>query len=547
MSIGQDGEKRQLETQLETQIQASVVDWSLLRERFTFPELPSAGIWRELMHAAVADLTDNAVLHWRSPVGRDRPLRSRFRALGQRVLLTILQPLTRALLARQIRVKEQAVTLAGIAAALELRSAHPDHIGDANWHLVERPTTAAGDSRQNPTRLAGSTPARAEPRSTRRTAAAARAQRRVDQLLPTLSGEDAIGTHVLHTQALLRERGFTSEVFAESWDRALAVRPVAAHRSVIRSGDVTIFHFSIGCWTALQLRQLPSYRVTNYHNITPARYFRERQDYMTNHLVDLGRRQIPMVRSATDFWWVDSSYNSQDIGVEQDAVISPVLRDYAALTRRPSDRRLSRQLASRRTDILFVGRLSPNKGQHDLLLLLALYKKHVDPNVRLMLAGGGGSIGYITQLTDAIRALGLTTNGPGGRRDEGDVDVFFSGPIDETELATFYRRAQLFLCLSEHEGFCVPLVEAMSFGIPVIANRAAAVPETCGGAALMVDKRDPATVLAAMRGVLGNGDLVERLRQGGLARAKAFEWERLAAGFDSVLEATLRRAGEAKG
>jgi glycosyltransferase involved in cell wall biosynthesis len=232
--------------------------------------------------------------------------------------------------------------------------------------------------------------------------------------------------------------------------------------------------------------------------------------------------------------------------VDRDAVVSPVLRDYAALTRVPSDRRLSRQLASRRKDILFVGRLSPNKSQHDLLFLLALYQRHIDPDVRLMLAGGGGSIGYIARLTDAIRALGLTTNGPGGRREEGDVDVFFSGPIDEAELATFYRQAQLFLCLSEHEGFCVPLVEAMSFGVPVIAHRAAAVPETCGDAVLLVDKKDPAAVLSAMRAALGGGDLPERLRQRGLARARDFAWERLVADFDSALEQTLKRAGEAQ-
>ncbi len=523
MSIGQEtGLPCQLEARLETQIQASYADWNRLREGFAFPELPSAGIWRELIHASITGLRDEGKLHWRSPAGRERPLGERLRALGERLLLRILQPLLRVALARQLRLEEQAGTLAGIAAALELRSAHADHVAEASRSAVELPT--------------------------RRTAArAGRMRPRVDQLLPTVSAEDAVGTHVLHTQALLRERGFTSEVFAETWNRSFGeVRPLATHRDAIRAGDVTIFHFSIGCWTALELRQLASFRVTNYHNITPARYFRDPRDYMTNHLVDLGRRQIPMVRSATDFWWVDSSYNARDIGVEQGSMVSPVLRDYTALTGLGSDRRLARQLTSRRKDILFVGRLSPNKCQHDLLFLLALYQKHIDRNVRLILAGTGGVSGYIAQLTAAIRALGLTTNGPGGRRDEGDVDVFFSGSIDQAELAAIYRQASLFLCLSEHEGFCVPLIEAMSFGLPVIAHRAAAVPETCGGAALLVDKRDPAVVLAAMRSVLENAELEESLRQRSLARAEAFSWERLVAGFDAVLDATLKRAGDAK-
>ncbi|MGH7818736.1 MAG: glycosyltransferase, partial [Candidatus Binatia bacterium] len=129
-------------------------------------------------------------------------------------------------------------------------------------------------------------------------------------------------------------------------------------------------------------------------------------------------------------------------------------------------------------NFLHVGRLVPNKRLEDVLKIFYFYRKRVDPDARLFLIGIDTDMEiYSFALRQMIHDIGLK-------------GVVFPGRVTERELVSYYRIADVYLCMSEHEGFCVPLLEAMHFGVPVIAYAAGAVPETLGDAGALATRKD---------------------------------------------------------
>jgi glycosyltransferase involved in cell wall biosynthesis len=156
-----------------------------------------------------------------------------------------------------------------------------------------------------------------------------------------------------------------------------------------------------------------------------------------------------------------------------------------------------------RHNILFVGRISPNKKQEDVIRAFCCYRKEYDPESRLILIGSAGSMeNYLEALKDYVRQLGL------------EESVVFPGHIRFAEILAYYRTADVFLCMSEHEGFCVPLVEAMYFGVPIAAYAAAAVPDTLGNGGLLLDSKEPAYAAAAMDRIIRDEGLRALIRKG---------------------------------
>src|SRR5207248_3376126 len=160
------------------------------------------------------------------------------------------------------------------------------------------------------------------------------------------------------------------------------------------------------------------------------------------------------------------------------------------------------------------GRLAPNKAQHDLIKALAAYRRLYDPRARLHLVGTSSSESYRTALVAYADALDL-------------VDaVEFTGSVSDGELAAHYRAADVFVCVSEHEGFCVPLLEAMHHRLPIVAYAAAAVPETLGDGGLLLNSKDPYTVAAAVQRVVSDADLRAQLVAAGTRRLHDFDLDR---------------------
>src|SRR5207248_9656296 len=157
------------------------------------------------------------------------------------------------------------------------------------------------------------------------------------------------------------------------------------------------------------------------------------------------------------------------------------------------------------------GRLAPNKAQHDLIKALAAYRRLYDPRARLHLVGTSSSESYRTALVAYADALDL-------------VDaVEFTGSVSDGELAAHYRAADVFVCVSEHEGFCVPLLEAMHHRVPIVAYSAAAVPETVGDAGVLLDAKDAYTVATAVHRVVTDNELRAQLIEAGIERLREFD------------------------
>jgi glycosyltransferase involved in cell wall biosynthesis len=335
------------------------------------------------------------------------------------------------------------------------------------------------------------------------------------QFLPSLAPRDAIGAHTLAVREVLRTHGVESEIFAGEWHRDL--------RSEVRSykewpgGTPMLYHAAIGCALGDWIAQRDEPLLLDYHNITPPEYF-ETWAPETGLLLAQGRAQLSRLAPRARAGLADSHYNACELvrlGVRSTTVV-PVFIDPSRWGELDASHRDHLRRTKRGTDWLFVGRLAANKAQHDLVSAFALYRKVWDPHARLWLVGGTSAGPY--QL--AIEALIA-------RLDLGD-SVVLAGSVTSGELGAYFDAADVFVCLSDHEGFCVPLIEAMWWGLPVVAYAKTAVPETVGDAAVLLEHKDYGVVGAAAARVARDEKLRDALIERGHARVGAFAPKRTA-------------------
>ena len=330
--------------------------------------------------------------------------------------------------------------------------------------------------------------------------------RRVHHFTATLSIRDAVSYHTLAVDDLLREMSVETALYAQSIhpdlkDRAFDFRDHADHDPP----DLLLYQTSTGSPVADYLLGRPEPLILNYHNLTPAAMFDPWEPHVGAEL-DHGRRQIARLAQRAVRGLADSQFNGDELtalGLD-DVRVVPVLFET------PSIRGSDNATLGHPPTVLFVGRLAPNKCHEDLIAAMAVLRDRI-PNAGLVLIGVASSPRYET----ALRALADEIC-PGG--------VEFVGSITEAELSAWYRKADVFLCLSEHEGFCVPLIEAMAAGVPVVAFGAAAVPETVGDAALLLDSKAPGAVAAAVERVFLDERLRIALGKAGNQRSAAFNW-----------------------
>ncbi len=353
---------------------------------------------------------------------------------------------------------------------------------------------------------------------------------RIDQVIPTLASRDAIGGHVLQLRDLLRSRGFRSDVFYAnaSPDRLGEGLPLSRLGDRKAGGRVLLYQLSIGSGVADLFRDRPERKFVNYHNITPAELIESWLPAVGDE-VRLGRAQMAALAPVTEFAVADSRFNEgelRDAGYRSTATAS-LLIDLESFDGQP-DARLAERLGAARdrggSDLLFVGKVSPHKGQHDLVKALAAYRRLYDPDARLHVVGGPISDEYEAAVERFAKELGL-----------GDA-VELAGSVTHEQLIAYYQAADAFVCLSNHEGFCVPLLEAMHHGLPIVAYATTAVPETVGSAGLVLPDKDPARVAAAVDRVVRDRELRETLTGAGRARVAAFALPRARAAFAAALE-----------
>jgi glycosyltransferase involved in cell wall biosynthesis len=235
--------------------------------------------------------------------------------------------------------------------------------------------------------------------------------------------------------------------------------------------------------------------------------------------VQWGHKQLAELAGRSTLAVAVSHYNARQLaGVGyRNVEVAPVLVDLAQLDRSAEAEAMDALRAAKAqggADWLFVGRMAANKCQHDIVRAFALYRAVYDPKARLHLVGGAPADAYRSAVEGLVESLGL-----GGA-------VSITGAVSNRALAAYYGNADAFVCLSEHEGFCVPLLEAMQSRVPVVAFAAAAVPETLGAAGLLLPSKQPAVVAAAVHRVVTDDAVRHALVDAGCARLEAFALER---------------------
>lgn len=356
----------------------------------------------------------------------------------------------------------------------------------------------------------------------------------IHQVLATLGYGDAIGHEVLGIQKVLRGAGYESEIFVQTADSRLE-HLTQDYRDLAQAShpdNILIHHFSIGSRASRMAYALPDRMVLIYHNITPPEFFVD----VNKELVQLcfrGRRELSLYRSRCDLALGDSEYNRQElesIGFSPTGVLD-VVPGFSHLNG-PPDYTFARAFDDEWVNLLFVGRVIPNKRIEDVIRFFHAYKTYFNPRSRLLLVGAhSGFERYLTMLHNFIAGIGAR-------------DVHLIGHVSNEELTAYYELADVFVCASEHEGFCVPLIESFYMGVPVIAYAATAVPSTMDGAGVLFTDKDPLHVAGLINAVVDDHDLAARIIAGQDAalerlRAKDFAGT-LLRHMDSVLAAPRR-------
>lgn len=330
----------------------------------------------------------------------------------------------------------------------------------------------------------------------------------IHQLVPSLASGDAVGAATVGTMHILRELGYRSNIFAESIDPRLADLAIPADEleSAVRPGDGVIYRLAIGSHLAARFERLHARRVIVYHNITPAVYYAGANPEVA-YWLEKGRDDLRRLAPLSEFVIGDSSYNlaeALEAGAHDGIVIPPAI-DLQRLTPQPAR-------GSEPPRVLFVGRVAPNKRHDVLIRAVAALRATTDVDARLVMVGAAADTDrYLKRLADFASALGV----------ESAVTLDGHRQTDE-RLAGHYTQADVFATASEHEGFCVPAVEAMAFSLPLVAYAAGAVPETIGRAGLLLHTHDPLVWARALERVLSDEALRCSLIEAGRARLADF-------------------------
>ncbi len=304
----------------------------------------------------------------------------------------------------------------------------------------------------------------------------------IHQFLAGFREGDAISNEAIHIRSAFRDWGFDSEIYC---DRARTaprlrreVRDLANANDDLAPDDIAFLHLSIGCRTNTLFRDLSCRKALLYHNVTPADYFRLVNPALHADL-SAGRRQARELAGIAQVNLADSSFNARELeqmGYPPVSVL-PLLIDIDRLVAAP-DPTVIERLNDGCLNLLFVGRCVPNKRIEDLLTLFAHIQRHVQPASRLIHVGSAaGTETYQALLLSRARELDLR-------------NVLFTGPVSQADLNAYYEASDVFVCLSEHEGFCVPLIEAMVHNLPIVALDRAAVAETLDGAGIVLSEKD---------------------------------------------------------
>lgn len=337
----------------------------------------------------------------------------------------------------------------------------------------------------------------------------------IHQFATSLSYGDAISDEMLEIQKVLREAGYGSEIFTRFYDPRTAGlrRDYREYRKFSSPENIVVFHFSIGSPVSKMFFRVPDKKIMIYHNITPHEFFLDTHRILARECYK-GRLELKLFVDKVDLALGDSEYNRRELeaaGYKRTGVL-PILVNFAKFDR-PGDPVTKRLFDDGKATVLYVGRLIPNKKFEDLIKVFFFYQKYFNPDSRLILAGDHrGLERYAAGLFELVEKLGLS-------------NVHFTGHVEFAELRAYYEVASVYLSLSEHEGFGVPILEAFYQRIPVIGFAAGALEETMNGGGILLRKKDFLRTAALIDLLLTNAALREAVVRGELRALEKFSRE----------------------
>lgn len=343
-------------------------------------------------------------------------------------------------------------------------------------------------------------------------------KQRIIQIVASLNFGDAVGNDVRAIARALNEAGYITGIFT------LAVHPKIKDEGVylinmlpeLNENDLIIYHYATADELADIIKEAPCKVVLRYHNVTPPEFFHG-YDEKAEIITRKGLVQIKGMKDAIDYGIVVSDFNKKDLidmGYQCPIAVAPILIPFKDYEQEP-DKDVVTRYSDGKTNIVFVGRIVPNKKFEDVIACFAAYKEKYDPTARLFLVGNYQETDtYYQYLQEYIKKCGVK-------------DVIFPGHIAFNAILAYYKIADLFLCMSEHEGFCVPLVEAMFFETPIVAYASTAIPGTLGGSGVLVETKEPEAVAEKMHQVITDQAYREEIIEKQKRRLEDFSYDRI--------------------
>ena len=336
---------------------------------------------------------------------------------------------------------------------------------------------------------------------------------KIINMIPILAFGDAVGNDTIAVHKSLKKAGYDSVIAAEYVDERLGSNIAVSTRdlSFITPSDIVIYHLSTGHELNKRFGDLNCRKIIKYHNITPPEFFFGYDKEALNSCIT-GYKEAGGLSNKPEFAFADSEYNKSELvrmGYRCEIEVLPILIPFEDYEKEP-DGAVMKAIDDGYTNIIFTGRVVPNKRQEDVIAAFYYYQKYYNPKSRLVLVGNSGLVStYHDSLKEYVKALGVE-------------NVIFTGHIKFPATLAYYRSADLFLCMSDHEGFCVPLVEAMFFEVPIVAKDTSAVGGTLGGSGILLPDNDPKMTAGMINRILTDKALRETVLENQKERLKDF-------------------------
>ncbi len=355
---------------------------------------------------------------------------------------------------------------------------------------------------------------------------------RVIQMIHELSSGTGVGNAIMSVKKILDRSNIINYIYTlklngiEETDRIIEASGLET--VPVNEDDVLIYHFAIGSELNNKILSINAKKILVYQNVTPPEFFAE-WDYNTYTACIQGRYEASITACGYNRAICMSKYNKNELvsfGFEESKIdVIPII-SLTQFKTEPNKKIIETYKADGYLNILFTGRKAPNKKIEDIVESFAYYNKNVNPKSRLILVGGLAVKNYINAIRKYIA--------------ENDIqNVVFTGQVPDDEWEAYYKIADVFLCLSEHEGFCIPLLEAMQRDVCVVAYDCTAIPDTMGGAGVLLKDKSPASVAAAIDRIVKDKTYKEEILKGQRKRVSEFNIDSYA---DKVCESIYKAA-----